>query len=243
MNHYTHYPDSSKVEVHVAVNVTVAFAKVQAGSELDDRIRELKTNVEAFDGFVEDGMPSDDLKRQANHVNAAYSRLSDAIEKQWKSSLADVVAKAVETAAAIMNRYSRATAARPDFGVGACERLARRTHELYANTAGRIVNEQFMWELNFYDWASRKKLLYEKHRYERRYGREERPSTSTDDELVVFFRKDEDKVLKKLIQLAEGQAGLVDPLADEDNANSYKAFKGLPQLNKQKLHSQADHDD
>ncbi|MFK9372489.1 hypothetical protein ACJEJU_23975, partial [Escherichia coli] len=86
---------------------------------------------------------------------------------------------------------------------------------------------QFMWNLKFYDWASRRNLLPEPHRYERRYGGEARPQTFTDEELAAFFKDNENRVLEKLVRMAQNNIDLVDPLADPDNVNGYRAFRGL----------------
>ncbi|WP_342051336.1 MULTISPECIES: hypothetical protein [unclassified Cupriavidus] len=243
MSRNIQHPSYSRVEINIAVNTTVVFARVEARSELDDRVRDLKTSVEAFSGFVEDGMPSIDLKRMANFVNAHFSSLADAIEKQGGLNLVEVVATAVETAAAIIKHYGVAREATPEFGTGASERLAKRTHELFRNTAGRIINERFMWNLKFYDWASRKRLLNEPRRYERRYNREERPQTFTDEELGAFFGENEQKVLEELVRIAGNQGELVDPLADYSNATAYETFRRLPPLSTQELHSNSKHDE
>lgn len=220
----------SSVEIKISINVIV-FESVPIGSEFEGLVRRLKEKVEEFDGLVADNVPTMELKKQAATVNATYGSLADLLEKSGSSFDPDSAAKAIDTAAAVIDRYDHVAEGDAEFGEVARDRLTKRVHELYHGTVGRRIDDRFMWDLKFYEWVVRKKLLSEP-RYQVRYRRVGRPETFTEEELEIFFRQNEGDVLRKLLMIA-GQVekvALDDPIGTRDYETCYKAFKALPPL-------------
>lgn len=224
------------VDVKVAINVTIVFNSLQDGSELERLVRDLKREVEKFDGLAaeEATLPVGTRTSQAHEVNARYGSLADFLGRFPQAADRQQVLTAVDTAVAIIARYDQTAERDASFSNLPKALLAQRVHALFDLTIGNSLNERFWPDLWFYEWASRKKLV-PLVPARRRFGHDERPVRPTpfsDLELDNYFIDHEDAVLRRLMREAKGceVIALEDPIGSDDGAACYRAFMLLSAL-------------
>jgi hypothetical protein len=213
--------------IEVTIGVTVVFNSIESGSELDKLIRQLKIEVEAFDGFVEERLPADRLKERAQIVNATFQAILDWIATRSSShSLLHSrwVRQSIETAVAILKRYDDAVL--EGLGSIARDRLAEMTKKFYDSTAGRHIDNRFLWDLQFYEWLRKRRLLADS-RWSSSTAEDFR--SFADGELEEFYSKNEDAVLRRMLTChIEGGRIYLDSPLDQVKENYFVAFRLTP---------------
>jgi hypothetical protein len=211
----------------MTIGVLIVFNSIESGSELDKLICQLKIEIEAFDGFVEETLPADRLKEKAQIVNATFKAVLDWIATRPSShSLRHSlwVRQSIETAVAILRRYDDASHA--GLGSIARDKLAAMTKEFYDRTAGRHIDNRLLWDLRFYEWLKKRHLLADS-RWSSSY--DDNLRAFTDDELEEFFKTNEDAVLRQMLSchVEGGRIRLNSPL-DQEKENYFAAFRLTP---------------
>jgi len=220
MNYYQENNVSVKYNVVKIVNVVFT---VRVNSSIDHLITKLRVAYSELDSYITHSIDIENIKIKGIEINAIIKTLMNSNTEGNFEQQTLFIKNLIESSVIIVSKYEDATKLNEGFDNKLRNELANECCNYYDRNFGIHLNDTFWWNLYFYEWLEKEKLISSYH-----YEISKR--VFTDEQLEKFFCDNRHEVLQRMLNCErDGSKVIIDsPLSNSNNKLYFDSYNMLP---------------